>query len=128
MSEQIMRFTGVETLLQEMNEQGKFVMSVLTDMDGLPIAAATRTGDSVNNHSAVVAFLVQRTAKQVQSQLDMGQTDEISISDQERRHLVCRPFQVQGQSLILAVMVPDKRSYRRLTNQTIRAIQRGWKL
>jgi predicted regulator of Ras-like GTPase activity (Roadblock/LC7/MglB family) len=128
MSEQIMRFSDVETLLREMNEQGQFIMSVLTDGDGLPIAAATRTGDRVHDHSAVAAFLVQRTARQVQSQLDMGQPDEVSIADQGQRRLVCRPFQVQGQSLILAVMVPDRRSYRRLTNQTIRTIQRGWKL
>ncbi len=58
----------------------------------------------------------------------MAATDEISVFDAEGRRLVCRPFQVQGQDMILAVLVPDKeKKYRRLTNQALVAIRQLWK-
>jgi hypothetical protein len=43
------------------------------------------------------------------------------------QRLVCRPFNINSQDLILAVTVPNHQtSYRRLTNQAIAAISRTW--
>ncbi len=119
--------TKLNQLLEEMNLQGGFPIAVLTDRDGLPIASAMVPGQDMDRQSAVVA-MVQRTAVQVQEHLGMAATDEISVFDAEGRRLVCRPFQVQGQDMILAVLVPDKeKKYRRLTNQALVAIRQLWK-
>ncbi len=119
--------TKLNRLLEEMNLQGGFPIAVLTDRDGLPIASAMVPGQDMDRQSAVVA-MVQRTAVQVQERLGMAATDEISVFDAEGRRLVCRPFQVQGQDMILAVLVPDKgKKYRRLTNQALVAIRQLWK-
>ncbi len=119
--------TKLNQLLEAMNVQGGFPIAVLTDRDGLPIASAMVPGQDMDRQSAVVA-MVQRTAVQVQERLGMAATDEISIFDAEGRRLVCRPFQVQGQDMILAVLVPDKeKKYRRLTNQALVAIRQLWK-
>ncbi len=118
--------TRLNQLLQEMNAQGGFPIAVLTDRDGLPIASVMEPGQDMDRQSAVVA-MVQRTAVQVQERLGMAATDEISVFDAEGRRLVCRPFQVQGQDMILAVLVPDKeKKYRRLTNQALVAIRQLW--
>jgi predicted regulator of Ras-like GTPase activity (Roadblock/LC7/MglB family) len=111
-----------------MNEQGGFPISVLTDRHGFSIAAAAAPNQDPEIQSAVVA-LVQKTAAQVRDQLGMAQTDEISLFDTEGRRLVCRPFSANGHEMILAVLVSDKhQSYRRLTNKTVNAIRRQWKL
>ena len=58
----------------------------------------------------------------------MAQTDEISVHDTQGQRLVCRPFLANEHQMILAVLVTDKyQTYRRLTNTTIRAVQRLWK-
>ena len=120
--------TELAQILAEMNEGGGFPIAVVTDRHGFPIASAASPGQDPDTQSAVVA-LVQKTASQVQHQLGMAQTDEISMFDTEGRRLVCRPFQANGHSMILAILVPDKnQSYRRLTNVAVNAIRRKWKL
>lgn len=115
-------------ILREMNEAGGFSISVLTDRHGFPLAAATSQGNDPDTQSAVVA-LIQKAATQATSQLGIGQTDEITLFDSEGNRLVCRPFEVNGHQLILAVRIDDRRkAYRRLTNQAIRKISQAWRL
>ncbi len=115
-------------LLADMNEKGNFPISVLTDRQGFPIASAASAGQNPDTQSAVVA-LVQKTASQVSQQLGMASTDEISLYDTEGNRLVCRPFNANGHDMILAVLVPNKgQTYRRLTNQTVSAIRKSWRL
>lgn len=115
-------------ILQEMNEAGGFSISVLTDRHGFPLASASRAGDDPDTQSAVVA-LIQKTATQASNQLGIGQTDEITLFDNDGNRLVCRPFQVNEHQLILAVRIDDRRkAYRRLTNQAIRKIAQAWRL
>ncbi|MGB8647203.1 MAG: roadblock/LC7 domain-containing protein [Anaerolineae bacterium] len=115
--------TKLTQMLAEMNAEGGFEIAVLTDKDGLPIASATIPGEDTDRQSAVVA-LVQRTAVQVSDRLGMAATDEISVFDAQGRRLVCRPFDINGHEMILAVLIPDKqKKYRRLTNQAVLAIR-----
>ncbi|HFC10327.1 MAG TPA: roadblock/LC7 domain-containing protein [Chloroflexi bacterium] len=115
-------------ILQEMNEAGGFSIAVLTDRHGFPLASAAGQGNDPDTQSAVVA-LIQKTAAQATSQLGIGQTDEITLFDSEGNRLVCRPFDVNGHQLILAVRIDDRhKAYRRLTNQAIRKISQAWRL
>jgi predicted regulator of Ras-like GTPase activity (Roadblock/LC7/MglB family) len=115
-------------LLTTMNKQGGFPIAILTDQHGFPLASAADPDQDPEIQSAVVA-LVQKTAAQVQNQLGMAPTDEISLFDTEGRRLVCRPFSANGHNLILAVVIPDKhQSYRRLTNTAVKAIRQQWQL
>ncbi len=115
-------------ILQAMNEAGGFSISVLTDRQGFPLASAAANGEDADTQSAVVA-LIQKTASQASNQLGIGQMDEITLFDGEGNRLVCRPFEANGYSLILAVRIDDRhKAYRRLTNQAIRRIQKVWRL
>ncbi len=119
--------TKLNQLLEGMNSAGGFPIAVLADRDGLPIASATALAEDADRQSAIVA-LIQRTAVQVQERLGLAETDEISLFDAEGRRLVCRPFEVDGNKMILAVLVPDKeKKYRRLTNHAVAAIRQLWK-
>lgn len=113
-------------LLAEMNTDGGFTISVLTDRQGLAIASAAGEGNDPDRQSAIVA-LVQKTASQASTHLGII-ADEVSLSAADGQRLVCRPFDVNGNTLILAVMISARsQSYRRLTNQTIRRITQVWK-
>ncbi len=115
-------------LLAEMNKDGGFSIAIIIDRQGFPIASAAAPGQDTQTQAAVVA-LIQKTAIQARDQLDMAQTDEISLYDTDGQRLVCRPFSVNGHAMILTVLVPDKnQSYRRLTNKAINAVRRNWSL
>ncbi len=115
-------------ILKKMNDAGNFPISIVTDRNGFPLAAAFGKGKDPDIQSAVVA-LIQKTAVHAENQLGMGQTDEISLFGEQGVRLVCRPFDANGHRLILAVQVPDRhQAYRLLTNNAIREIRRVWKL
>jgi predicted regulator of Ras-like GTPase activity (Roadblock/LC7/MglB family) len=115
----------LSSLLAEMNRQGGFLISVLTDQEGLPLASASAAeGESPEMQAAVVA-LIQRSTRHTEK-VNMGVTDEVSVYDHQGRRLVCRPFEVSGRLLVLAVTAPRQQSYRRLTNQAIQAIRQAW--
>jgi hypothetical protein len=77
--------------------------------------------------SAVVAF-IQKTAVQASKQLGMAVADEISVFDSNGQKLVCRPYTIGDNTLILAIMVSNRNaSYRKSTNNAIREIRTIWK-
>jgi hypothetical protein len=65
-------------------------------------------------------------AGQARRQLNLAQVDELSLVGDDRTRLACRYFSVAGQDLVLAVLTPPDRCYRRLTSRAIREIRRSW--
>jgi predicted regulator of Ras-like GTPase activity (Roadblock/LC7/MglB family) len=116
----------LQTILTEMNREGNFPISVLTDSQGLGITSAAGAHMDPDRHSAVVGH-IQKAALQVTRHIGMDATDEISLNDVNHQRLICRPFKIGNQELILAIIVTDKeQSYRRLTNQAIAKIKSVW--
>jgi predicted regulator of Ras-like GTPase activity (Roadblock/LC7/MglB family) len=113
-------------LLTQLNQRGGFLFSVLTDQAGFPVAYASAPSMEPEIQAAVAA-LINKVAGQTHK-VDIGEVDEISVFDSERRRLVCRTFQTGSHRLILAVMVEENNPYRRLTNSAIRAIREAWKV
>jgi predicted regulator of Ras-like GTPase activity (Roadblock/LC7/MglB family) len=110
--------------LRTLNTRGEFLITVLTDAEGLLMASAPSPGWDAEKQAAVVA-LVQRAARQAQA-ASMDTADEVAIRDITGRRLVCRPFEVDGQMLLLSVLMEAGRPYRRLTNDAIRDDRRAW--
>jgi len=110
--------------LRTLNTRGEFLIAVLTDAEGLLLASAPSPGWDAEKQAAVVA-LVQRAARQAQA-ASMDTADEVAIRDITGRRLVCRPFEVDGQMLLLSVLMEAGRPYRRLTNDAIRDVRRAW--
>jgi predicted regulator of Ras-like GTPase activity (Roadblock/LC7/MglB family) len=117
----------LSSILSEMNVESGFSISVLTDKEGLPIAWASDTASDPERQSAVVAF-VQKTAVQVSKQLDMAEAEEIAFSWEDGQHFICRPFKIDGNGFILAVLISSRnQSYRRAPHTAIVNIQKMWK-
>lgn len=114
-------------LLEKLNQEGNFPISILTDSHGLALAAAAQPGLDPDRQSAVVG-LVQKTVNQAGRQLGMAGATEFTLHDANGQRLVCRPFAVKDNELILAVMVPGReQSYRRVTSRAITDICQVWK-
>ncbi|MCK4473317.1 MAG: roadblock/LC7 domain-containing protein [Anaerolineae bacterium] len=113
--------TSLKEILHEMNEAGRFQVSVLTSTEGLPIATVP-AGYNSDLTAAMVAML-QRASNDAQSHLGMAEVDEMTIRDRDRSRLVCRYIVVGGEELILATIVPSGHPYRRVTNRAIKQIE-----
>lgn len=110
--------------LRTMNKEGDFKAAVLSLEDGLPLVSApSHYEDEI---AAAMVTLLNETTKRINHKLRLPQVDEISIVYDDRTRLVCRYFTVDGHELLLTVLAPPDQSYRRLTNRTIREIERVW--
>ncbi|MCE1253410.1 MAG: hypothetical protein LWX83_07665 [Anaerolineae bacterium] len=113
-------------ILSNLNREGGFTFSVLTDSQGLAIASAGKSEGDPDMQSAVVA-LVQKSISQAGQRIGLDPAQEINVYTQSGQRLICRFFEAHDFHLILAVAVPGKdQKYRRLTNQAISHICRIW--
>jgi predicted regulator of Ras-like GTPase activity (Roadblock/LC7/MglB family) len=113
-----------EKILYSMNQQGNFEAAVLSVKDGMPLASSPAHYE--DEMAAAMVTLLNEAAKKISRALRLPQMDEISIVGDDRTRLVCRYFSVDGRELLLTVLAPPDRAYRRLTNKTIKAIRRIW--
>jgi predicted regulator of Ras-like GTPase activity (Roadblock/LC7/MglB family) len=116
--------TTFTRILHDMNEAGSFRASFLVDAQGLPVAAVTSSYDT--DTASAMAALVRNVIEQAQTRIDLAEADEVTVRDNNRMRLVNRYFTVGNETLILVVVAPPDRSYRRLTNRAIKALRAAW--
>ena len=126
-ADEIKSTTGKLTgLVENMNETGGFLVSVLTDKYGLPIVFAAKEGFDPERQSATVA-MIKKTITQNEKRLGISRAEEINIIDSEGQLLICRSFSANEHELILAVLMTNRQqAYRRITNHTINQIRQTW--
>jgi hypothetical protein len=76
--------------------------------------------------ASAMAALVRNVIEQAQTRIDLAEADEVTVRDNNRMRLVNRYFTVGNETLILVVVAPPDRSYRRLTNRAIKALRAAW--
>jgi predicted regulator of Ras-like GTPase activity (Roadblock/LC7/MglB family) len=118
------RQSSIEKVLRDIIHEGGFGAAVVATSDGLPIAMVGATEVDTKLIGAVAASM-KDLAKRAHQELD-----EISLRDKKGKLIVNRYFSIvapQGQfNLLLAVQVPERKSYRRLINQAVKRIQQVW--
>jgi predicted regulator of Ras-like GTPase activity (Roadblock/LC7/MglB family) len=111
-------------ILYDMNEAGRFRASFLVDTQGLPVAAVTSSYDT--DTASAMAVLVRNVIEQAQTRIDLAEADEVTVRGNDKMRLVSRYFTVGNETLILVVVAPPDRAYRRLTNRAIKALRVAW--
>jgi predicted regulator of Ras-like GTPase activity (Roadblock/LC7/MglB family) len=113
---------NLQMILQRLQSVGGFKAVVLTSAEGLPLAGVSGTSDK--DIAAAMAVMIQRVTREAREELGMAALDEVMLRDDDQTRLISRYFTVEGESFILAVLVPGRQPYRRLTNQTIRQVRK----
>ena len=111
----------LEEVLQEMSAHNGYRAVVLASEEGLPLATLPSMYDS--DTTAAMVALLEGVSREARDQLGLAEVDEVTIRDRDRFRLVCRYLNANGEVLILAVMVPPRAYYRRVTNRAIRRIK-----
>ncbi|MBI9052065.1 MAG: hypothetical protein JEZ00_21805 [Anaerolineaceae bacterium] len=114
-------------LLERMNLDGDFLVSILTDQNGLPIVYAAREEFDPERQSATIA-MVKKSISQNEKRLGISAAREINIVDEDGHLLICRSFSANDNDLTLAVLIANRQqSYRRITTKAMNEIKRVWK-
>lgn len=111
-------------ILHDMNKTGKFGASFLVDAQGLPVADVTSSYDA--DTASAMAALVRNVIEQAQSRIALAEVDEVAVRGKDKMRLISRYFTVGDETLILVVVAPPYRPYRRLTNRAIKALRAAW--
>lgn len=112
----------LENVLHRINQEGEFKASILSTIEGFSIAAVSSQIDDVA--ISALASIVQDASKRAERYIGFKRMDEVSLVDDDKLRLVCREFAVEGSLFILTVVVPPNKTYRRLTNDAIRDIEK----
>jgi predicted regulator of Ras-like GTPase activity (Roadblock/LC7/MglB family) len=118
------RFQTIKMVLRALCDQLGFDAAVLVGEEGLPLATADSPYDS--EALAAVTSFFRRSARQVQTQLGWEGLDQVSVTANDGRQLVGRTFEVEGEEIILVVLLPGQMPYRQLTNRAVEAISWAW--
>lgn len=121
-------------LLHQMVHEYGLWAAVLTDFQGLPFAAALHEARAATIPADERQYLVDilaafappllRLGQQLEGYVGTFQTDEISMRTVDGTRIVSRLFyQADGSPLILTVLVPPHRAYRRAMNRTLRLLK-----
>ena len=112
----------LDEVLQRINREGEFRASILSTLDGFSISAVSSQFDDVV--ISAISSIVQDASKRAERYMGFKRMDEVSLVDDDKFRLVCREFEVDGSQFVLTVVVPPYKTYRKLTNDAIRNIER----
>jgi len=113
-------------LISDINSQGSFVHSILSDEQGLPIVSSFSDNQESENQAAVIS-IIQRLSSKISDQFQFSKTSEFIMHDVDGKSLVIKPFEAGDSLLILSVLIPNRHTpYRRITGKAIRQIKSIW--
>lgn len=112
----------LDEVLARMNREGDLRASIISTLDGFPIASVSSQFDDVV--MSAISSIVQEASRRAEQYVGFKRMDEVSLVDDDKFRLVCREFTVSDSQFILTVVVPPYKTYRRLTNVAIREIEK----
>jgi len=118
------RFQTIRWLLNELCERDGFDLAVLIGPEGLPLAHSDTGGDP--EQLAAVTDLFRRAAEQLQDHLAWPELDEVRIVTRGNMNLIGQVFTLDGEPLILALILSKRVPYREATSETIHFIRLAW--
>jgi hypothetical protein len=113
----------IEEFMSDVINRGNYEMVCLFSHEGLPIAEAKGTGIVSEDRLIELSILFKQIVQMADVMGGISQLREIVIEGNNRRKIVFRFFESFNQLMILALVVPPKKSYLGLTNKLMKLIE-----
>ncbi len=113
----------IQDAMREILESGNYDMVHLFSSEGLPIAECYRNGVLPKDRLVELSLLFRELKKMADLMGQISNIKELIVEGNNRRKVVFRFFQAFNQEVVLAIVVPPKKSYRGLTNSLIKTIE-----
>jgi hypothetical protein len=113
----------IQDAMREILENGNYDMVHLFSSEGLPIAECYRNGVLPKDRLVELSLLFRELKKMADLMGQISNIKELIVEGNNCRKVVFRFFQAFNQEVVLAIVVPPKKSYRGLTNSLIKTIE-----
>jgi hypothetical protein len=115
--------TRIEAEMAKVIELGNFELAHLFSEEGLLLAEAQQSGAIDRDSLIEVALHFQELRKTSNILDDVLKIKEVVMEGEKARKLVFRFFSAFDQLVVLALIIPPRKSYRKFTNTLVRLIQ-----
>jgi len=113
---------AIESEMKKIIELGNFEMAHLYSDEGLLLAEVSEPGPISRDNLIEITLHFQELRKITDVMDAVLNIKEIILEGEGARRLVFRFFQAFEQTVILGLVVPPKKTYRKLTNQLVRLV------
>ena len=114
----------VNEVIERLVRENGFRAALLTNELGLPLVAFP--GGLQAEAPAAMVVKIQRTFDRVNRWVGLRDMSEVVFNDDAGQRLVCVRILTGEHDLLLAVLVPPRRPYRRKIAQAAKQIQQMW--
>ena len=108
---------NIEAFMNDVVHLGNYEAVYLFDKDGLALAQSSSVKVLSDLKAVEVSVMMNKVQKIIQDIGGLSKIKEIVIEDDNKRKMVFRFIQFFGQTTILVIVIPAKKSYRGLTNR-----------
>ncbi len=113
----------IEEVLLRLCVQGGFEAFMLFNEEGIPMAAAGQCIHYNDDAIAALTVVLHQSADLLEDFHADAVVNETSIRTSNKYRIVSRPFEADGINLVLIAIVPQRLSYRKITNKAVQAVQ-----
>lgn len=112
----------IESRMQAILQLGNYEAAFLFSREGLPIARAGRSSEVDPDRLAELSIMFQEVQRLTGALGGIDQLKEVFVEGLNQRKVVFRFFTAFGEAVVLAVVVPPRKTYRKHTNELQRLI------
>lgn len=114
----------IEDEMKEIIQDGNFELAQLFSDEGLLLAEVIGSGPIAKDNLIEIALHFQEIKKMTDVMDETIAVKEIMLEGKGSRKLVFRFFYAFDQLVILAIVVPPRKAYRKYTNKLMRLVQK----
>ncbi len=114
----------IEEELLRLCSQGGFEALMLCNGEGIPMATVGQPVHYNQDALAALSALIWQSAELIEDFHEDTVVNETFIRTTNKYRIVSRPIRIDDTSFVLIAIVPHNRSYRKITNEAVRTIQK----
>ncbi|MEE4310809.1 MAG: hypothetical protein V2J62_02970 [candidate division KSB1 bacterium] len=114
----------IEEYLNEVQELGNYESAYLFSQEGLPMAEVRGETEITEDRLIEMSVLFQEVRKMADVMGGISELKEIILEGYNRKKIVFRFFEGFDQTVVLALVIPPRKTYRGLTNSLMRLVQK----
>ncbi len=113
----------IEKKMIEISKMGNYDMVSLFSDEGLPLAEFNNEQVIEQDRLAELSIMLREVRKMADAMGKISNIKEMIVEGFNHRKIVFRFFHAFDQDVVLAIIVPPKKSYKALTNSLVRTIE-----
>lgn len=114
----------IEKFMKEVIDLGNYEMAYLLSQEGLPLAQSKTAEIIPEDRLVEMSIIFQQIQQMADVMAGISEIKELILEGTNKTKIAFRFFDAFDQSVILALIIPEKKAYRGVTNKLVRLIKK----